>query len=395
MRRITTICPEGWYYLFVLLFIIGGAVLREVNLLVLLAGMMIGPFIFNWRLVKLTLRDIDFERQLPVRTFAGDPLVVTLTAHNHRTRLPSWALVFEDALRLEDAPGRENRMRVRRVLPYVGAGQSAGIEYRVLLTRRGRYRFGPLRISTRFPLGMVRSTVVYGRPQEMVVCPRLGRLTRNWLQVVDTRREGRQAARQRQGFLEGDYYGLREWRTGDSQRWIHWRTSAKLGELAVRQFEDQRNNDLAIVLDLWQPDSPTEAERVQTEIALSFLATAIADICRRGGSNMLVGVAGRDTHYWNGSASTLLAAEILECLAEVQPGEGHHIYEALEQVGEKRRTPGPMVVISTRGAPFLTTSGQLDPSADPLRPRPNYGNVTWIDCRTDQLSQYFSLDVEK
>ena len=166
-RRITTICPEGWYYLFVLLFIIGGAVLREVNLLVLLAGMMIGPFLFNWRLVKLTLREVDFDRKLPPRTFAGNPLAVAITAHNRRNRLPSWALVIEDALRLEDVPARENRMRVRRVLPYVAAGQSAGTEYRLLLTRRGRYRFGPLRVSTRFPLGMVRSTMVVGRPQQL------------------------------------------------------------------------------------------------------------------------------------------------------------------------------------------------------------------------------------
>jgi uncharacterized protein (DUF58 family) len=391
-RRITTICPEGWYYLFVLLFIIGGAVLREVNLLVLLAGMMIGPFLFNWRLVKLTLREVDFDRKLPPRTYAGNPLAVAITAHNRRNRLPSWALVIEDALRLEDVPGRENRMRVRRVLPYVAAGQSAGTEYRLLLTRRGRYRFGPLRVSTRFPLGMVRSTMVVGRPQQLVVCPRLGRLTRSWLQVVDTRREGRQQTRQRQGYLEGDYYGLREWRTGDSQRWIHWRTSAKLGELAVRQFEDQRNSDLAIVLDLWQPDSPTEAERLQTETAISFLATAVADLCRRGGSQLLVGVAGRETQYWTGSASTLLASEILEYLAEVNPGEGHHIYEALERIAEKRRTSGPIVVISTRGAPFLTTSGQSGTSSNHARTRQNYGRVTWIDCRTDELSRYFSLD---
>jgi uncharacterized protein (DUF58 family) len=279
------------------------------------------------------------------------------------------------------------------VLPYVAAGQTAGTEYRLMLSRRGRYRFGPLRVSTRFPLGMVRSTVVVGRPRQMVVCPRLGHLTRGWLQVIDTRREGRQQTRQSQGFLEGDYYGLREWRTGDSQRWIHWRTSAKLGELAVRQFEDQRNSDLAIVLDLWRPDSPTEAERVQTETAISFLATAVADLCRRGGSNVTVGVAGRETQYWHGAASTLLATEILEYLAEVAPGEGHHIYDALERVAERRSAKGPMLVISTRGAPFLTDSGQWDTSNHHTRPRQNYGQVTWIDCRSEQLSRYFSIDV--
>ena len=56
-RQITRICPEGWYYLFVVLFIIGGAVLGQVNLLVVLAGLTIGPLLFNWRLVQLMMRN--------------------------------------------------------------------------------------------------------------------------------------------------------------------------------------------------------------------------------------------------------------------------------------------------------------------------------------------------
>ena len=54
-RRITRLCPEGWYFLFVVTFIIGGAVLGQVNLLVVLAGLMVGPLLFNWRLVQLIL----------------------------------------------------------------------------------------------------------------------------------------------------------------------------------------------------------------------------------------------------------------------------------------------------------------------------------------------------
>ncbi len=241
---------------------------------------------------------------------------------------------------------------------------------------------------------MIRSTMVVGSPQHLMVCPRLGRLARGWMQVIDTRREGRQQTRRRQGFLEGDYYGLREWRTGDSQRWIHWRTSARLGQLAVRQFEDQRNSDVAIVLDLWQPDSPTEAERVHTETAISFLATAVVELSRRGGSQLAVSVAGRDTQYWSGAASSMLASEVLDHLAETIPGEGQQIYDVLQQVSQKRRLSGPLVVISTRGAPFLTTSDEWDAATHRASSRQRFGNVTWIDCRSEHLSQYFSLELD-
>ena len=157
-----------------------------------------------------------------------------------------------------------------------------------------------------------------------------------------------------QGMLEGDYYGLREWRPGDSQRWIHWRTSAKLGELAVRQFEQQRNRDLILVLDLWQPDSPTEQELLQTEIAISFLATAVTDFSHRGGSHVVISVAGRDTRYWSGPASTMIAHDVLDHLAEAAPGDGLQIYSVLDHVRQLGRASARSVVISTRGAPFLT-----------------------------------------
>ena len=48
-RRQTTICREGWYYLVIVAVVFGGAVFKEVNLLLILAGMLLGPLLLNWR----------------------------------------------------------------------------------------------------------------------------------------------------------------------------------------------------------------------------------------------------------------------------------------------------------------------------------------------------------
>jgi uncharacterized protein (DUF58 family) len=225
----------------------------------------------------------------------------------------------------------------------------------------------------------------------LLVGPRLGRLTQRWLQIVDSRLQGSHSEGRRQGLLEGDYYGLREWRPGDSQRWIHWRTSAKLGELAVRQFEQQRSRDLILVLDLWEPDSPNEQEQLHTEIAISFLATAVSDVAHRGGSHVVISVAGRDRRYWSGAASTMLAHEVLDHLAEVVPGDGLQIYTVLDRVRELGRAQSRVVVMSTRGAPFLTVSDEWERVSRSQRPQRAYGNLTWIDCRSDALRQYFQV----
>ncbi len=388
-RQTTRVCLEGWYYLSIVLFIIGGAVLGEVNLLVLLAGMMVGPFLFNWRFVQLTLSNLDITRGLPSRICAGDVLTVSVTARNQRTRLASWTVVIEDELRRTSEAKQEESSKVRLMLPRVAAGQTCTRRYSTMLMRRGRYCLGPLRISTRFPLGLVRSSRVIADETSLLVYPKLGRLTPRWLQVVNSRLVGSQSDGRHQGMTEGDYFGLREWRSGDSQRWIHWRTSAKLGELAVRQFEQQRNRDLILVLDLWQPDSPTDEERTTTELAVSFMATAVGDSCGRGGSRLALSVAGSVPLYWSGPAANVLAREVLDHLAEVAPGDGLNIYEVLDHVRQQGTAGAQTLVVSTRGAPFLTNDDDWESEAHRADRSYSYRNLTWIDCRSDALRQYF------
>lgn len=389
-RRKTRLCAEGWYYLFVVLFVIGGAVLGEVNLLVVLAGLMTGPFLYNWRYVHWGLRDLEVERALPDRVCAGDSLGVAVVAHNRRDRFVSWAVTVEDTVVQLGDRARPSRRRLRLTIPRVPPGQNGSALYQIQLTRRGRYEFGPLRVSTRFPLGLVRASYEIPQRRTLLVCPRLGHLTQRWLQLINSRQVGSQSEGRHQGLLEGDYYGLREWRTGDSLRWIHWRTSAKLGELAVRQFEQQLNRDVILVLDLWEPDAPTELERTHTEIAISFLASAVADVCRRGGSRVVIGIAGRGTRYWSAAASPILAQEVLDCLAELAPGDGLAIYDVLKHARQLGPGAPRTIVLSTRGAPFLTV-GDEERFVDSRYARMHrpHRNLVWIDCRSDTLSQFF------
>jgi uncharacterized protein (DUF58 family) len=327
---------------------------------------------------------------VPRRVCAGEVLTVSITAENHRRRLSSWVVMVEDRLqRFNDASGQQMRA-VRLLLPRIAVHQSRAVQYRTMIMQRGRYTFGPLRVSTRFPLGLVRATTTHTQESSLLVYPKLGNLTPRWLQVVNSRLAGSQSEGRHQGMLEGDYYGLREWRSGDSLRWIHWRTSARLGELAVRQFEQQRNRDLTIVLDLWQPDSPTEPEKARTELAISFMATAVTDLCRRGGSRLALCVAGRNTRYWSGPAAPVLAEEVLDHLAEMAPGDGLGIYEVLDRVGQLGTAGAQRLVVSTRGAPFLTGDDDWESEAKPSPTPHAYGNLTWIDCRSEALRQYFN-----
>src|SRR5436190_14649316 len=147
IRRRAWLTREGWYYLAVLVFIIGGAVLRSVNLLVILAGTMIAPLLFNWRLAMASLTGLVIIRRLPTQILAGEPLTVEIHVQNKRWWMSTWLLRVEDWIEGQGTGdrGQARAVRAETTIAHVPAGGQAVGTYRITLHRRGRYRFGPLR----------------------------------------------------------------------------------------------------------------------------------------------------------------------------------------------------------------------------------------------------------
>jgi uncharacterized protein (DUF58 family) len=382
---------EGLYYLLVLTFIVGGATLRDVNLMFMLAGLMIGPLLVNWRLVVLSLRQLYVERQLPAQVFAGRPFRVEIVGENRRRHLGSWSVVVEDWIEPESetpAAPRGTRCRARALLPYVPARATAKGSYRVMLPHRGRYTFGPLQVSSRFPMGLVRASLKLKRPARLVVYPRIGVLAPEWLHMIEPSSVGRQPIHRRQGPIDGDYYGLREWRNGDSKRWIHWRTTAKLGRLAVRQFEQQHNQDLALVLDLWQPDVADDAALGRVELAVSLAATIVDDLTRRGSLRLMVAVAAAENGWWSATASPVFARQLFERLALVRAVAHGQLPEILDRVVANVQPGMQVVVVSTRAS-------QLDEVcasrvfADRPRPQRELHRAVWLTVGGLQTTAMF------
>jgi len=431
IRRRAWLTREGWYYLAVLAFIIGGAVLRSVNLLVILAGTMIAPLLFNWRLVMASLMGLVVRRKLPQQILAGEPLTVEIAIENTRWWMSSWLLTVEDwverresAIKSQESPSRvhesgtdakrwsadEMHLRAARrwnslssllsparlfrtgathaeaLIPHVPAHGRAIGTYRITLHRRGRYRFGPLRVSTRFPLGLVRGQITLPERDELIVAPRLGRLLPPWSSLLEAEQVGDERRHPQRGISEGDYYGLRPWQSGDSLRWIHWRTTAKLARPVVRQYERRRSRDVAIVLDPRLPPRPTERSEGLVELAISLAATAIIDIASRGHSRLTVAIASRVSQCHSGPASDLFCEELLTRLAELSPDQDCAIADALSQALETAPRGARLIVISSRPADDPSLAGS---SAElPIEP----DDLAWIDTSSDELASLFVLE---
>jgi uncharacterized protein (DUF58 family) len=361
--------PATWIYLLILAVVIVGSVMREINLLMILSGLMCGPLVINFHMAIATLRKTDVYRELPESVFAGEPFWVELTVVNDRERLDGWGLVVEDCLREVAGEGADSHeiQRVNSMVPFCSARGEQDTGYRVRLWRRGRYRLGPLTLSTRAPLGLLQGQVTFNYEQDLLVLPRLGQLTARWSALVAADRAGQRTSQRRQGPLEGDFFGLREWRSGDSQRMVHWRSSAKRGALVVRQFERPRGQNYLVLLDLGQRPTGSTGSRwtaedeCQVEQAIRFTATVLADLCQRGSGQIGLGVAGRKAVWRRSTASPVALREWLEILAEVEVGEQDAWFGLLPEVTAMMGSEDQPIVISV--PPLDLADGQRFPDS--------------------------------
>ena len=184
--------------------------------------------------------------------------------------------------------------------------------------------------------------------------------------------------------------GLRTWRSGDSRRWIHWRTTARKGELMVRQFEKPSNQDLVLVVDLYQPEKAKPPDLENVELAVSFAGTLVAERCRRGGSEIAVSMAASEGAYWSGSASMAFFQDSMDALATAEAVSADHLPVALERALSHAR-PGSRVVIVSSRAVDLTEAERFSSLWRDARMRNWLGRIRTFDVSRDQVAQYFEV----
>ena len=399
-RRSTAITRVGWQYLVIFTLVFGGALVNDVNLLLILSAMLAGPLLLSRHLALFTLRDLVVRRRLPRAVCAGDLLVVHMAISNTRRRVGSWILVLEESIRRLTG-GREDKrnglVSENSVLfPYVPARQTCKGDYRGRLTQRGRYRIGPMRVSTRFPFGLFRYSMNCGTSAVLTVLPRLGRLTQSWNALRHESFAGNDRREHRPG-IDGDFYGLRPWQRGDSRRWIHWRTSARRvpstlgGGVMVRQFEQPYSRDAAIVLDLWQPEAADVKSAENVELAVSFAATLAAELCRRGNSDVFLVAADPEPRVTGGPGSAVLLQDLMERLAVVDAQSRDRVPELLQTAVGQVEPGTEIVLVSTRPIDLSQAEYAGKLPVDVTRRMAGRG-LRVIDTSNANLTRYFQVE---
>lgn len=409
-KIVLRLTPLGRYYAILVTGIFLAAMVRQVNLLLLLAGVIAGPLFLSWLLTRRNLSRLSVRRRVPSRVCADDLLVVDLEVFSTSRGSKSWLVSVTDRIIRSGNHDLGWKEAPRVLIPYVDGFSPTLAAYRGRAFRRGQYSFGPLTLTTRFPLGLFEARREIPTTHQMLVYPRLGRLTEAWFRRHQFNYEGGTRSERCADRICGDFYGLREWQPGDSPRLVHWRSSARHGELLVRQFDRPRQQHLTLLLNLWRPEADREEDGPpptdeQIEKAVSFVATVVHDACRKGGRSILLGVAGAECSWLGGVASSGLLERAMEILARVEPTHQDRLRELLREARRKSPPLAEILLITTRpvkrrqGLPAGTRrdAGEWDKGHESIMSRRSLTvggrHLEVIDVVSGDLDQLFDAEL--
>jgi uncharacterized protein (DUF58 family) len=231
----------------------------------------------SYVLTRLGLSDLEAGYAVNQLTgLVGDRLRVTYTVRN-TSRIPKpWLEVHNPTSLPAGLPGRALALGGRAERSWVA---------RTPLTRRGHFRIEPLQIRTGDPFGFFESSAAVGSGVTAIVYPRVDPLPLWKLPAANI--DGSHATPERTLQTTPLATTVRPWAPGDAFNRIHWKTTARHGEIQVKEFDLEQTSDAWIILDLDRSVQVGRGDESTTEVAIR-VAASVTDRAIR--ENRAVGV---------------------------------------------------------------------------------------------------------
>ncbi len=286
----------------------------------------------------------------PARLRVGADGRVDLVVGNHASRAAPLVAVT-------DIVG-DGRRAARFLLPPLLPGQVARAAYRIPTSRRGRHRIGPLGLALADPFGLVQRTSTIGTVDHVVVCPRVHDILPP-PDVAGLRAGIAEALRTHAPAPDGDeFLALRDYEVGDDLRKVHWRSTARTGELVVRQNEARREPRTRILV-----DTRTRVhDEASFEVAVEATASIVFRLARSGRELELLTATGESLGRRGPGREALL----MDRLAVLEPGGPDRFLATASALRTASREALLVVVTGALGTAEATALAGLGFPAGPL-----------------------------
>ena len=253
----------------------------------------------------------------PIKVAVDEPAAVTVEAHNSGTSATPILLCEEQ---VDYVLGDRPRFIVGTIPP----GSSRVVRYSIRSHLRGRHQLGPLRVQLGDPFGLSVRYADLGAPTDIVIRPRVEDLAERTVRGVGTGADGEVPF---MVALHGeDDVSIREYRDGDDLRRVHWRATARVGELMVRQEDRPAQRRAVVVLDPRAEAHSPAGPGSSFEWAVSAAASIVVHLERIGCVTHLIS---RETVRSGRAAEDLAVDELIDALAVEAAGTADDLGEVV------------------------------------------------------------------
>jgi len=277
-----------------------------------------------WLLLTYFTAQLQLSRKMISRVTEGDNLEVSAGIRNLGF-LPVFNFVLED-----NFPCLEpDQAKKSFFISYLGLKSSREINYDYLCFKRGEYRLGPFTVYFFDPLNLFFLKRTYVVDSAVVVYPQIFKiekfppLTKSvlpWFGIETARSSGD----------DDEFYGVREYKEGESVKKIHWISSARKNKLIVKQFQLQSFFGTTIVFNLEKIRNLGQGKECVAEYIIKIAASVAHYLSQRGVSIELLAHIGEIVHLPFNKGEEHLE-NILRILAVAQAESRISFREAFEE----------------------------------------------------------------
>lgn len=244
---------EGLFFLG-LTFLIGFAALNTGNnLLYLTFGMMLSLIAVSGILSMLNLRKIDINYEPPQNLFALTPASFKFLLLNKKNLVSSYSITIQV-------------VGEKAYVAYLPPNTTKTVSIRCLFMKRGMNKLPEVIISTRFPFGFFKKWIsIVFEKKDILVFPKIEKIH---LDSFEYKNRIGEIHSQRSG-LGDDLRFLKPFEEGDNPKLIHWKSSAKVGDLIIRELHEDESK--RAIIEFKPSKNERELEREITRSASIFL----------------------------------------------------------------------------------------------------------------------------
>ena len=229
------------------------------NALYLVEATMLSLLVVSGVISRQNLRRLQVDFDPPAEVYANEPFDIGFELRNRGHLWPRWLLVLT---------GTEQTKSV--LVPFLPRRSAYEGSLELTATRRGILRLEHAHLASIFPLGLFRKGMRYRVDLDLLVYPEI----RSSVEFRQTGLGGVGEVPARRIGVGPELHSLRAFRRGDDRRGIHWKQTARTGEMVYMEREAETGERLSIVLDNAVGELDSDTRKEMFELLVSEAATA-------------------------------------------------------------------------------------------------------------------------